>query len=453
MADSSTGRAFRSRGLTANSQEWTEDRSGEPQADWQEGYHPRSRGYWANWSGWHDHSGWRQPNRRSNTWWHGSWNVINTRVPAGRSESTAIEGAETNVGQDAPAGQEGPGNLTAVADANVGQDAPSSQQGPRGQATPSSASEWELIDGDGSGQNPLGSTASEVTVAREGGQVVPGSLAAVAETNVDEHAPAGQEGHDNHTAVADINVGQPATAGQEGRDSRERSAVFDLAFFRELQVTRGYKQHNVALKWFRDSLEVQGVDSFTFSNVDAHAVPAIVHNKGPLYTFDEQNASPWKWQEMVAQLDAESMGMLVEGLKGSGTDCANRSRGIVSCRIQKTDRYDHKRHHALKHEGHTEMLMIWDFVLVRDDGSQIFLHPNYTTTKFSGFVGPSLTDCEIPRTGLGGTSGRGTYKYFKDKLHEFTLRFRGKGQSNARSSADPASLATTALAAQHHDHA
>ena len=431
MANSHTGSAFHSRGHAANSQERTEDRSGGPQADWQGGYDRRSRGPQVNWPGWVDYTGWRQPNMRSNTSWHGTRNAVNTRVSAGRSESTAIEGSWI---------------LCAGADTNVGQDAPARQEGPRGQATSSASSEWELIEANGSGQNSLGSTASEVTVACEGGQVVPGSLAAVAETNVDQHAPAGQEGPGNHTAVADINVGQPATAGQGGRDSRERSTVFDLAFFRELEVTRGYKQHNVALKWFRDSLEDQGLDSLTFSNVDAHDVPAIVHQKGPLYTFNEHQRFPWKWQEMVAQLDAESMKMLVEGLPGSGTGCTSRSRGLVSCRIQKTDRYDHKRHHALKHEGRTDMLMIWDFVVVRDDGTQVFLHPEYSTTKFQCFTGPPMQDHEIPKTGLGGTSGRGTYKYFKGKLNEVTLRFgQGKDTSSASSSADPA---TTAVAAQ-----
>ena len=101
-----------------------------------------------------------------------------------------------------------------------------------------------------------------------------------------------------------------------------------------------------------------------------------------------------------------------------------RSRGIVSCRIQKTGRYDHKRCHAARQEGGDGlMLHIWDFVVVCDDGTEIFLHPDYTTTKVPGHVHAPEEDTEVPRSGPGGTSGPGTFKYFKTKKIEFTLRF------------------------------
>ena len=43
-----------------------------------------------------------------------------------------------------------------------------------------------------------------------------------------------------------------------------------------------------------------------------------------------------------------------------------RSRGIVGCRLVKTDRYDHKRHHADRYgtgRNH-ELCQIWDFQLI-----------------------------------------------------------------------------------------
>jgi hypothetical protein len=195
--------------------------------------------------------------------------------------------------------------------------------------------------------------------------------------------------------------------------------VFDAEYFRTYAVTNsiGWKFHNIALKWFRDELEAAGSSDMLFSNTNPHPVPQIVHEKGPLYSFDRNSiASPWRWQDMVGQLDAESLQLLLE--------YHDRSRGIVSCQIRKTDRYDHARHHALKHlRASPDMLLIWDFVLLCEDGTEVFLHPNYSDKKIAAFIGEPQQDHEVPRTGLGGTSGKGTFKYFKNKFTTATLRF------------------------------
>ena len=78
----------------------------------------------------------------------------------------------------------------------------------------------------------------------------------------------------------------------------------------------------------------------------AHPVAEIVHDKGVLFHFEGEPKIPWRWQEMVAQLDDESMRFVVEGLDTG--DKQNRSRGLVQCSIQETDRYDHQRHNALQ---------------------------------------------------------------------------------------------------------
>ena len=129
---------------------------------------------------------------------------------------------------------------------------------------------------------------------------------------------------------------------------------------------------------------------------------------------------------MVAQLDDASMRRVFQGLD-------NRSRGIVSCRLQKTPRYDHKRHHAAKGAPQTvvtgcstdppAMLHIWDFVLTLENGREVWLHPEYASPKFGAYFEKPAEDYEIPRTGKGGTSGPGTYKYFKQKCYEVELRF------------------------------
>ena len=74
-------------------------------------------------------------------------------------------------------------------------------------------------------------------------------------------------------------------------------------------------------------------------------------------------------QEMVAQLNEPSMRDVVQGLQDPPNP---RSRGLVSCRLQQTDGYDHKRHYADRSRG-SEMLKIWYFVLTCEDGTQVFM--------------------------------------------------------------------------------
>ena len=154
--------------------------------------------------------------------------------------------------------------------------------------------------------------------------------------------------------------------------------IYDLEWFRMFdRWTSNYKQHSIALKWFRDSKEMIGEDCMRFGNNIEHLVPDIVHQRGTAYDFDEGNMHKWTWKEMVAQMDDASMRVVVEG-----PDPQNRSRGLVSCRLQKTDRYDHKRHAALgAAAGMGRMLKQWDFIMDRDDGSCISLHPNYSSAR------------------------------------------------------------------------
>jgi len=219
--------------------------------------------------------------------------------------------------------------------------------------------------------------------------------------------------------------------------------LFDLAYFQKLwEYTSTYKQHNIALKWFRDSSEREGLSERMFSNTAVAEVPQIEHPKGMDYHFDESIKHPWRWQEMVAQLDADSMRVVVEGSGGA----ANRSRGLTRCMIQQSDVYDHKRHFAAKKRNEQEQrdFKVWNFVLERDDGTMVALHPNFSDTKVSCQFGGWRSDHELPRTGRGGTSGRGTYKHFRNKHEDATLRFdaqkNGKGTPQSRSR--PASRST-----------
>jgi hypothetical protein len=200
-------------------------------------------------------------------------------------------------------------------------------------------------------------------------------------------------------------------------------AYFDYEYFRGHVVSAPchYRRHNVVLKYYRDMLEEEGKDHMRFSNTQPAEVAEIVHPKGPMYTFDTERMTNWKWQDMVAQLRAEDCQLVCNGMNLIDQP---RSRGITGCRIQKTTGYDHKRAVVLKNSfGVQEKLHVWDFVLECDNGAQVYIHPNFTRTTFSWQEEELVPDNEMPRSGPGGSDGPGTFRRFKDKHMKGTMRF------------------------------
>ena len=129
-------------------------------------------------------------------------------------------------------------------------------------------------------------------------------------------------------------------------------------------------------------------------------------------------------------MDDASMRLVVEGGPAS-------SPGIIACSLQQTQVYDHKRHHAEVQNGTAvagTKHFIWDFVLIRDGGSYVALHPNYSNTKVECNTHRPSPHGELPATGPGGTSGPGTFKYFIKKDVDCQVRFhagkkvQGKGK-------------------------
>ena len=162
--------------------------------------------------------------------------------------------------------------------------------------------------------------------------------------------------------------------------------LFDLNYFRNLPLTADYKAHNVALTWFREVLEDEAeLTRMWSSNTEPEEVAEMVveYENGFAFHFDEDVFTTWKWQEMVAQLDEPPMRVVVNGQN-------NLSRGLVGCSIKQSKIYDQKRHQALQRLDvpTPAQLFVWDFVLERDDGSCVELHPNYVTTKLSCKVHP-----------------------------------------------------------------
>jgi hypothetical protein len=222
-------------------------------------------------------------------------------------------------------------------------------------------------------------------------------------------------------AVADANVG-PAR-------------IYDLDYFQGLAddgFTDHYKQHNIALKWFREIGERHNRDEVRFNNDGPEWVPEIQHPAGMNFSFpDERKTNPWRWQTMVAQLALGDMQRVVCG--------EDRSRGLVGCRLAKANQYDHKRSHArFETTGEKRWSEVWDFVLDRSDGTCVSLHPHFKGTSVSmreGLPEPSHT---MPKGGPGTSEGPGTYKHYKNKHVQATLRFDpsrilAKGSGKGRS--------------------
>ena len=106
----------------------------------------------------------------------------------------------------------------------------------------------------------------------------------------------------------------------------------------------------------------------------------------------------------------------------------NRSRGLVSRSIQKTGQVDRNRNFNLPRciPRDKQAYMLWDFVLTRDDESEVSLHPSLSKNKVECIYWVGGTDREVPKTDLDGSSGPGTFKRVKSEgVHE-TLKLDSK---------------------------
>ena len=194
--------------------------------------------------------------------------------------------------------------------------------------------------------------------------------------------------------------------------------VFELVYFRSWRLFTGdCSQHNVALKFFR-SQQALVKDPFQPPSLEFHrfaptAVAVINHPKGMAWEFTGEWRL-WSWHEMIAQLEDTWMEKVVTGIEG-------RSRGLVGCSFAiRPGSYDHKRHSMMiKTAQHfKQQLPIWDFVVRREDGSGIRLHPSFKGTVVETIEEPGDAEewavTAPPRSGLGRSDGRGTYKKYKN---------------------------------------
>ena len=244
----------------------------------------------------------------------------------------------------------------------------------------------------------------------------------------------------SHQELAAIESGDLASEDLAGQH------VFNLGFFQRYPTPRPRSIHNTALKYFRQEAEERRSECVTFKNSAPAKMKEMVKGEKTEFSFRGNPNIEWHWLEMVAQLDEESLAYVVEGPLLD----PNRSRGLISCRLQKRrNSYDHKRHHALRQQGEAptmDLLYEWDFVLVRENGTEVWLHPSYNSSKVScnercepdvgGLLGsPQPQPDDVPLNGLGGSSGPGTYKRHKDKNKKIELRWKVPPQGKAKAKA------------------
>ena len=200
----------------------------------------------------------------------------------------------------------------------------------------------------------------------------------------------------------------------------------DLNYFLNYQdFTDDYKQHNAALKYLREQQEDPvnpfGSPMLPLPLAGPLEVAVILHAEKAMNWEFSDSRRQWSWHEMIAQLTDDDIRLVVNGDQG-------RSGGLVACFLAlRPGSYDHKRHHMLRENrqnGGVPRLPIWDFVVVREDGTAMRIRPQWSTRKVEVFeAGGHENAVAPPRNGLGRSDGPGTYKHFKALATRNPLRF------------------------------
>ena len=246
----------------------------------------------------------------------------------------------------------------------------------------------------------------------------------------DTEGPAGAEGLAEAAAVAASDP-PPGVFGPAPTVQPLLKQTVTMAELTELrdQLTQNkkwrgnWKQHNAALKWFRDVMVTgrHGAYHIMWFADEPVAVATMIHAaKGPTFHFDEPWTRDWDWKEMLCQLDEDSLKYVVEGPN-------RRSSGVTGCAFAvRAKSYCHLMHHNALHEGQKlkDKMPEYDFIIFRSCGTAIRLHPEWKTTAFRCYeLDPHATEVPIPLRGMGTSEGRGTVKKYKGVGVDRMLRF------------------------------
>ena len=188
---------------------------------------------------------------------------------------------------------------------------------------------------------------------------------------------------------------------------------YSLAQIREHRGDQRSDLSNVALKWLRDTHEDPpghpNVEEVDLTDQRIIQIGQIIRNKGPLYRFHATNTQPWSWLLMI---------------KGFGPDVQTRivGNGLVSIKLMPIpNTYDHKRAKAQADNRtpyEVDNVPIWDFVVLRRDGTQVRFHPNLKGGKVT-IVGMEDVPLSIahPKAGPGLSDGPGTFRAMVNRAY------------------------------------
>ena len=210
----------------------------------------------------------------------------------------------------------------------------------------------------------------------------------------------------------------------------EDEAPLTEAFFQGHPTYRfgNIRDHNAALKYLRQVLEPvnilwneENADRFpsaTLYFTTSIDVRMVVHMRGGWrYGFDMSATGCTTYQpaSLLAHLTDLSLSYVINGPNGN-------SGGINNMRFEpRKNSYDHNRS-VQQPSGARMRLPRWDFVVYREDGSTISLHPSWQGTTISCVEG--YVEAVIPQAGAGCSDGPGTHQAMLRGQSNLKLHFR-----------------------------
>ena len=178
-------------------------------------------------------------------------------------------------------------------------------------------------------------------------------------------------------------------------------------------------KNNEALKCFREWYPAVAESGLAL-NPDGVEVGTVIHDqKGLGYKIDNTKKWRWSWLDMIAQLDDASLREVVGG-------------GIITCEFAaRPNSYDHKVQYNERELGlvnrnrRQELKAAYDFVLTREDGTGVRLHPAYKGLKIEAYhMDGHASQVEPPSRGPGTSDGRGTFRRYSQLGVATSFRFR-----------------------------
>ena len=168
---------------------------------------------------------------------------------------------------------------------------------------------------------------------------------------------------------------------------------------------------------------------------DPIQILSLTRGKGPAYTLGPP-FQPWSWLKMFRAMPPTTLELLV-------------GPGIVELVLMPLDdSYDHKRRSAARDAGHPfpqdAPVPVWDFAVVRADGSWMRFHPNQTKKKID-IADMTSFDYERsgPQRGKGLSDGKGTFR----RMLEGTYNMEGQFKKARSEEMPPSSVVTEGASA------